>query len=325
MRAERMVAIVLLLQTHEQLTVSELARRLEVSERTVRRDLDALLNAGVPIYSQRGRGGGWALLNGHRINLTALTDEEAGALLLVAGPELLAGLGIERGVTSALRKLVAALPEATRARAAAVRRVIHVDPTRWGAEAEEAPPALADLRAAVVAGHQLDLSYAKPEHPASVRRVHPHGLVFKVGAWYLVAGTEAGIRTFRVSRVVDVVPTTEPIERAADFDLVQAWELLNRDMPNWPGQVRVEFLAQRDAVDAVIGHLGKGYHLESLDDTRNGGRRFSAAFPSVSAAACDLIYLGGGIRVVQPAAVRAELARIGSELVSAYGDRGGKA
>ena len=110
MRAERLVAIALLLQAHRRMTAPELARRLDVSERTIRRDLDALLLSGLPLYSERGRRGGWALLDGPAINLSALTPQEAQALFLVTGPELLAGLGLEQGVTSAVRKLIDALP-----------------------------------------------------------------------------------------------------------------------------------------------------------------------------------------------------------------------
>ncbi len=132
MRADRLVAIVLLLQTHGQLTVDSLAERLEVSERTIRRDLEGLSGAGVPVYAQRGRGGGWALLGGHRINLSGLTAEEAQALFLVAGPNALVGVGVDPGVKSALRKLLAALPAPMREQAAAAHTAVLVDPVGWG-------------------------------------------------------------------------------------------------------------------------------------------------------------------------------------------------
>jgi predicted DNA-binding transcriptional regulator YafY len=237
MRADRLVAIVLLLQAHGQLTAPALARRLEVSERTIRRDLDALLLSGLPLYSQRGRGGGWALTDGYQVNLSGLTADEAQALFLATGPELLTGLGIEQGMASALRKLLAALPKETRSHATKAHRAVHVDPTRWGQLAEETPRMLASLRAAVVAGLQVDLTYAKPGRDPSVRRVHPYGLVSKTGVWYLLAGTETGPRTFRVSRVADVAATTEPVVRPEDFDLARAWEEVNRGMPHWPDQI----------------------------------------------------------------------------------------
>ncbi len=202
MRAERLVTIALLLQANRRLTAPELARRLEVSERTIRRDLDVLLLSGLPLYSERGRGGGWALLDGPAINLSMLTAEEAQALFLVTGPELLAGLGLEEGVTSAVRKLLAAIPANSREQADRTRQAIHIDPTRWGRPAQPAPAALAPLRAAVIAGVQVDLTYAPPAAEATVLRVHPYGLVSKSGTWYLMAGAGTELRTFRVSRVV---------------------------------------------------------------------------------------------------------------------------
>lgn len=319
MRAERLVAIALLLQAHGQMTAFELAQRLDVSGRTIRRDLDAMLLSGLPLYSQRGRGGGWALLDGHAINLSALTAAEAQALFLVTGPELLAGLGLEDGVSSALRKLLAALPATTREQASLTRRAIHIDPTRWGQPTQPAPPALAPLRAAVVAGVQVDLTYAKPGEDAILRRVHPYGLVSKSGVWYLVAGTDSGLRTFRVSRVVDAAATTEAVERPDDFDLVRAWEDLNRrSVPCWRESVRVEFQVRPDAVAAVTSTLPEQYHLQPANGQAAQARRFTASFPTVHEAACELIYLGDGVRVLEPPAVRAEMVRIGHRLIAAH-------
>lgn len=180
---------------------------------------DVLLLSGLPLYSERGRGGGWALLDGPAINLSALTTEEAQPLFLVTGPALLAGLGLEQRVTSAVRKLLAALPANTREQADRTRQAIHIDPTRWGRAAQPAPAALAPLRAAVIAGVHVDLTYAPPASAATVHHVHPYGLVSKGGSWYLVAGADAGLRTFRVSRVINTDATTEPVERPDGFDL----------------------------------------------------------------------------------------------------------
>jgi predicted DNA-binding transcriptional regulator YafY len=319
MRAERLVAIALLLQAHGHMTAAELARRLEVSNRTIRRDLDALLLSGLPLYSQRGRGGGWALLDGHAINLSALTAEEAQALFLVTGPELLAGLGLEDGLSSALRKLLAALPAATRERASLTRRAVHIDPTRWGQQTQAAPAALASLRAAVVAGVQVDLTYAKPGEDAALRRVHPYGLVSKSAVWYLVAGTDAGVRTFRVSRVVAAAVTEDAVERPDGFDLVRAWEDINRRRtPWWREGVRVEFQVRPDVIAAVTSAFPEQYQLEPFDDPAGHAGRFTASFPSVHEAACELIYLGEGVRVLEPPSVRAELVRIGHRLIAAH-------
>lgn len=319
MRAERLVAIALLLQAHRRLTAPELARRLEVSERTIRRDLDALLLSGLPLYSQRGRGGGWVLLDGPAINLSVLTTEEAQALFLVTGPELLAGLGLEEGVASAVRKLLAALPANSRELADRTRQAIHIDPTRWGRPAQPAPAALAPLRAAVVAGVQVDLSYAPPAAKATVLRVHPYGLVSKSGVWYLVAGAGAEVRTFRVSRIADAAATDEPVQRPEGFDLVRAWEDVNRrQVPCSSTRVVVEFRVRPEALGRVASTLREDTQLRPVDGEPETARRFTATFTSVHEAACELIYLGDGVQVLEPASVRAELVRIGHRLIAAH-------
>ncbi|SDS35126.1 helix-turn-helix transcriptional regulator [Microlunatus soli] len=319
MRAERLVGIALLLQAHRRLTAPELARRLDVSERTIRRDLDTLLLSGLPLYSERGRGGGWALLDGPAINLSALTTEEAQALFLVTGPELLAGLGMEEGVTSAVRKLLAALPATTREQADRTRQAIHIDPTRWGRPAQPVPAALSALRAAVVAGVRVDLGYAPPATEPTVRRVHPYGLVCKNGSWYLVAGVDADLRTFRVSRVSSTVATREPVERPDGFDLVRAWEDVNRrQVPCWRTRVEVTFRVRSEAVGRVASALPEDARLQPVDTEPGSARVFRATFTSVHEAACELIRLGDGVQLLEPASVRAELVRIGHRLIAAH-------
>ena len=319
MRADRLVAILLLLQTHGQLTAADLAERLETSERTIRRDLDALGASGVPVYAQRGRGGGWALLGGHRLNLSGLTAAEAEALFLVAGPERLAGLGVGPGVTSALRKLLAALPAPLRDHATAAHAAVHVDPSRWG-QRPEPPRHLDTLRQAVVAGVQVDLAYAKPRQPSATRRVHPFGLVSKGGTWYLIAGTSAGLRTFRVSRVRGVDVTADPVERPEDFDLAEAWEAVVARLPRPTEGVVVELRADPKIEGWLRASLGQWAHLTSLGRPAPGGREaFEATFPNPAAAAANLAVFGQGVEAVSPPEVREELARLGRDLLARYG------
>ncbi|HET6738075.1 MAG TPA: WYL domain-containing protein [Kribbella sp.] len=313
------MAIALLLQAHRRMTAPELARRLDVSERTIRRDLEALLLSGLPLYSERGRGGGWALLDGPAINLSALTAQEAQALFLVTGPELLAGLGLEQGITSAVRKLLAALPANTREQADRTRQAIHIDPTRWGRPAQPAPSTLMPLRDAVIAGVQVDLTYAPPGADAAVHRIHPYGLVSKSSVWYLVAGGAAGLRTFRVSWTTNADITTEPVERPDDFDLIRAWEDVNRrHVPCSSNQVEVEFQVRPADLGRVTLALSEDTQLRPIDSGTGTTHRFRATFSSVQEAACELIYLGEGVQVLEPASVRAELVRIGHRLIAAH-------
>jgi predicted DNA-binding transcriptional regulator YafY len=278
------------------------------------------------VYAQRGRGGGWALLGGHRLNLSGLTAAEAEALFLVAGPERLAGLGVEPGMRSALRKLLAALPEPLRNHATAAHSAVHVDPARWGRTAEPQPRHLHTLREAVVAGRQVDLTYAKTGEAPTDRRVHPFGLVSKGGTWYLIAGTPAGLRTFRVSRVRAVAPREELVERPEDFDLARAWEAVVNQFPQRSEALNVELRVAPDALGWVRASLGEWARLTAVDEPdrrdANGWARFRAQFPSVAAAAANLASFGGRVRVLAPAELRHELARIGRELASLYDEPG---
>src|SRR5829696_3516760 len=208
MRADRLVAVLLFLQARGRVTAAGLADELEISERTARRDLEALAMAGIPVYSQPGRGGGSSLLGGARTDLSGLTAAEARTLFLVAGPSAAA----TPQVKAALRKLVRALPEPFRAEAEAAASAIVLDPSSWDRADAPTPVFLEDLQRAVVDAVQVRLSYVDRERRETERVVHPLGLVAKASVWYLVAGTEAGLRTFRVSRVRGVVRTDDPVE-----------------------------------------------------------------------------------------------------------------
>jgi predicted DNA-binding transcriptional regulator YafY len=219
MRADRLVAALLVLQARGRVTAAELAEELEVSVATARRDLEALSAAGIPVYPQAGRGGGWSLLGGARTDLSGLNATEAQALFLLLGPAASAAPDIR----SALRKLVRALPGTFRADAEAAAEAVVVDPTRWS-EADRTRPELVDvLQAAVIRRRRVRLEYANRARQRSERVVDPWGLVDKDDIWYLVAGTEKGQRTFRVDRIAEATVTDEPARRPADFDLSRAW------------------------------------------------------------------------------------------------------
>lgn len=321
MRADRLVAILLLLQTHGQLTAPEIAARLEVSERTVRRDLDALCVAGVPLYAQRGRGGGWAILGGHRIDLTGLTADEAEALS-VATSQASPTVGAE--LEAAMRKVLVALPEPFRQRVEAARSSILVDRAGWGREAPDPPAWLDELRGAVVRREQVDLRYAPPGRPAEVRRLHPLGLVCKRDVWYLVAlrmlesadgGDATGLRTYRLSRVEWVAPTGLPAERPAGFDLAAAWADVERRLRDRVVGVDVDLTVEPWAAGrlrAVIAAWSR------ITETSEPGR-WTVTMPTPEAAARELVAFGDAVVVHGPPEVRALLARMGERLVARYG------
>ncbi|MGA2522361.1 MAG: WYL domain-containing protein, partial [Acidimicrobiales bacterium] len=236
MRADRLVALLLLLQRRGQVTAAEAAAELEVSERTARRDLEALGLAGLPVYAARGRHGGWRLAGGGRTDLSGLTETEVRTLFLLAGPSSPATPELR----AALRKLVRALPESFRATAEAASRAVVVDRSGWdGATSPRPdPPRLDAVQQAVVQGRQAVLDYVAGDGRATRRVVHPLGLAVKGTVWYLVADTGDGRRTFRVDRVRSVELTDEPVVRPEGFDLAEAWNDVTAGADEWRAPVR---------------------------------------------------------------------------------------
>lgn len=313
MRADRLVAALAILQTRDRVTAAQLAAELEVSVRTARRDLEALALAGFPVYSSAGRGGGWSLLGGGRTDLSGLTAGEARALFMLAGPH--ASGSAE--ATAALRKLVRALPAPFQAEAQAAAAAIVVDPAGWGGLREPAPPSLEPLRRAIVDRRQVRLEYEDRRGVTTARTVHPLGLVEKGSVWYLVADTDRGLRTFRLSRVRSVVVTDRPARRPEAFDLARAWEAVVGVVEARRAAVRATVRAEPPAVPWLRVQFGAQLALHgALEDGR-----FEAVIsgPSAAQLADELAGWGSAVEVVAPPAVRAELARIGAQLVGLYG------
>jgi predicted DNA-binding transcriptional regulator YafY len=315
-RADRLIAVLLLLQRRGRVTAAEVARELEVSPRTARRDLEALGTAGVPVYSSAGRGGGWSLVGGARTDLSGLTAEEARDLFLAAGPST----AVAPAVRTALRKLLAALPGPLRDGAAAAGTAVVVDPVTWDRAAPPPPPHLDALRRAVLDGVQVVLGYAGRAKPPSSRTVSPLGLVTKSGVWYLVAGTDDGVRTFRIGRVTDVAVTDEPVVRPEGFDLAAAWEEAAASVEARRGQVAVQALADPAAVPRLRSLLGARLRVGAA---RPDGRvAVDVAGPTVAFVAAELSGFGARVEVTGPVEAREHLAALGAELRSIYGSTG---
>src|SRR5262245_37673257 len=201
MRADLRLSILLLLQVHRRMTARTLAARLEVSERTIHRDMVALSGAGVPVTAERGTGGGWRLMEEYRTNLTGLNEAEVQALFLAKPPRLLADLRLDKAAEAAVIKLRAAIPATARQGAEEMRQRIHVDVLGWR-RAEEAIPYLPILQEAIWQERRLRFTYGYERGGTSVERVaDPLGLVAKGNIWYFVAAIEGEVRTYRVSRV----------------------------------------------------------------------------------------------------------------------------
>ncbi|TWS23024.1 WYL domain-containing protein [Tsukamurella sputi] len=215
MRADRLLSVLMLLRHRGTMTAAQLADELEVSTRTVLRDVEALSTAGVPVYTDRGRGGGISLLPGYRTDLTGLTLDEAKALL--------AGAPSSAAFASAMRKVAAAVPEAHRREAAAAAQRIHVRPDGF-ARAPEPDPFLGELQRAVIDGLRLRAVYQPRGKAATERVLDPVGLVHAGRAWYLMALRDGERRTYRTSRFSAVTVLTEPAQRPDEVDLAAEFE-----------------------------------------------------------------------------------------------------
>jgi predicted DNA-binding transcriptional regulator YafY len=315
MRADRLVAILLMLQSRGQVTAAEVAAELEISERTARRDLEALGMAGVPIYSRQGRNGGWQLLGGARTDLSGLTAAEARALFLVAGPSSSA----TPEVKAALRKLIRALPEPFRSSAEAASAAVVVDPVAWGRTATRRPPPthLDALQNAVIDGEQVVLCYVARDGNATERVVHPLGLATKGQVWYLMADTDAGLRTFRVERVTSVERTGDPVVRPDGFDLAEAWRQVASAVDQMWVATCVRGTARAERVGILRMVLGRRVTIgEPVGD---GLVAIEVVGPHLIGVVGELAGFGDMIELHDPPEARTELARIGAELVALYG------
>jgi predicted DNA-binding transcriptional regulator YafY len=235
MRADRLLSIMMLLRAHRLLTARELSTRLEVSERTVLRDIEALSTAGVPVYAERGRHGGFALLDGFRADAAGLNDVEAQVLFAYLGLDTFGDLGLSRELSSALDKLAASAPARVEVPASRLREVVHVDRRRWFASADDVTH-LPVLRRAAVDRLRVRVRYASPrEDRPRTRTLDPLGLVENGNRWYLVAYHRGEPRTYRLARFHSVEVLGEPARLPAGAVLAQVWEQLRRGFEARPG------------------------------------------------------------------------------------------
>ncbi|MCY1143235.1 WYL domain-containing protein [Actinoplanes sp. Pm04-4] len=307
MRADRLVAVLLLMQAKGRVTAAELATELEVSVATARRDLEALSAAGIPVYQQPGRHGGWQLVGGARTDLSGLTASEAQALFLLAGP----AAASSDEVKAALRKLMRALPETYRTEAQAAAASTIIDPSRWGENTRDRPDEVQQLQQAVVRRRQIRFRYKDVR-----READPWGLIDKDGVWYLIAGTARGRRTFRVDRIAGLEVTAGSFERPDDFTLDEAWDEVVGAMEERRSRTWATVVIPERFVWVLRDHFGRHCHPgEPLGD---GRVRVRVGAPEARDIARTLSGWGSTVEVLEPSTVRRELARIGAELTTLY-------
>ncbi len=323
-RASRLVTLLFTLQRVRGATAAELARELEVSERTIYRDVAALSAAGVPVWTEPGRGGGIRLLEGWRTRLDGLTAHEAAAIFAVGAPQVLAELGMSAALAGAQAKLLATLPADLREHARAVAQRFHLDAPGWFHTPQQVTQ-LAAVAEAVWDQQRLRIGYRRGRDQIVERTVDPLGLVLKAGTWYLAArsdaaGVDGTVRTYRVDRIVEAQPTGERFERPADFELAEWWagaagrfesQMLRATVRVRVGPRGLKFLAgavDHDAALRAIAHAGP-------PDT-DGWRELELEVESIRVAAGQLTALGGEVEALDPPELRAALAAAGIALAA---------
>jgi predicted DNA-binding transcriptional regulator YafY len=309
MRADRLVATLLLMQARGLVTAAELAEELEISVATARRDLEALSAAGIPVYPQRGRGGGWALLGGARTDLSGLSFPEMQALFLLIGP----AAAVSPDAKAALRKLVRALPETFRAQAEAASSAVVVDASRWGDRPAVPAALLETLRNAVVGRDTLTVGY-RDDTP---RDLDPWGLVDKDGIWYLIAGTPLGRRTYRVDRMRSAEPSGAGFEVPADFDLAEAWAQISDELEGRRSGTSADVTVPEALVTPLRDVLG-ARHVGRVG-TSDGRATLRVTSNTPGMLARQLAGWAPEIEVLGPDEVRAAMAALGADLAARYG------
>ncbi len=319
MRASRLVALLLLLQARGGMTAAELADELEVSVRTIHRDVEALGAAGVPVYAERGPHGGIRLVDGYRTRLTGMTSDEAEALFLSGLPGPAAELGLGTVVASSRLKVLAALPTEMRGRATRLIERFHLDAAGWF-RAGEPVPHLAAVAECVWEGKRLEIDYDRGDRIVT-RALDPLGLVLKAGTWYLVAAHDQGLRTYRISRIRGAAPLDERARRPDGFDLASCWAESIATYESQQPRIVVTVRFRRDAsrrLEDLLDGATLASAVELGDPEPEAWRRLRVTMDWPHEVAGRLLAMGGALEVLEPAALRADLAALATEVAAMY-------
>ena len=320
MRADRLLSLLILLQTRGRMTARRLAEELEVSERTIYRDIDALSAAGVPVYTERGPGGGCALLDGYRTNLTGLTRDEVRALFMLSVPAPLADLGVGHELKAALLKLSAALPTERRTDERRMRERIHLD-SIWWFQHEEPVPHLQTIQEAVWEDRRLQLRYRLPFQAEAEQVVDPYGLVAKAGVWYLVCASGGHVRVHRASHVMGARLVDGSFERPPGFDLAEFWKdwsaSYEQNRAHYPVLARVAPGLHRH-LPQLFGEPMRDSIAKAGPPDAEGWLTLILPFESFEAARGRILGFGRAVEVLEPAALRDSVLDFATQVVALY-------
>ena len=322
MRASRLLSLLLLLQTRGRMTAQALAAELEVSIRTVYRDVESLGSAGVPIYADRGPAGGYQLLDGYRTRLTGLSGDEAGTLFLAGMPGPAAELGLGSVLAAAELKLRAALPGELAERADQVRDRFHLDAPGWF-RADEPTPWLATVAGAVWSERRLQVRYRRWKTPREVTRtLAPLGVVLKAGRWYLVAGAGERITAYRVVNILEAEPLAEPVERPPGFDLARFWrewtDKYERSVYRAEATVRMTAEALERMAFVFPPEMARLARANAGEPDATGWLLTTVPIESIKHGHLELLKLGADAEVLAPAELRDCFTATARGLASTY-------
>ena len=318
MRADRLLSIVLLLQAHQHLTSRALAERLEVSERTIHRDMEALSGAGIPVLADRGSSGGWSLLGEYRTNLTGLNESEIQSLFVSASPKLLSDLQLQKASEGALLKLLAALPAMYRRGAERAKQRIYVDTAGW-ARTEESVPQLPLLQDAIWTERKVRFQYERgPGCEAVEREVDPLGLVAKGSAWYMVAGVSGEVRSYRVARITQATVLDIASSIPADFNLEDFWikstAKFKSTLPSYTATFRIA-----PSVFPRLRFAGRFARVgDVVEKYADGWVKVTVGF-DVEEMACEYaLGFGPNLEVLEPLALKEKVIEMARAVIEGY-------
>lgn len=311
MLASRLLSILLLLQTRGRMSARELAEEFEVTVRTIHRDIDELSVAGVPVYAERGRNGGFRLQDGYRTRLTGLNPSEAETLFLAGLPGPAAELGLADALATARVKLLAALPANLQPNAERIAARFHLDPGVWFQDADPLP-SLPIIARAVWSERMLALRYRRAgEAEARPRKLGPLGLVLKAGVWYLVAQNKTSVRTYRARNILDAAITDEAFARPKHFDLAAHWQSAVHEYEAGVYHERADVKLSPKGLymlDLLGPYVQRAAAQTSSKPDRRGWVRCTLPLESIDFGIRELMRLGDEVRVLGPPELRTELA-----------------
>jgi predicted DNA-binding transcriptional regulator YafY len=317
MRADRLLSLLMVLQTRGRTTARELARELEVTERTIYRDVTALSAAGVPVFSERGPGGGLALVENYRTNLTGLNPAEVRALFMLSIPAPLDQLGLGAELRSAMLKLAASLPKSRQQDEANARQRIHLDPSGWF-QSDEPVPHLGIVQAALWQSQLLRISYRAQFGTEVLMEIAPYGLVAKANQWYLVGARQGQIRAWRVAHIQTARLSEQGFDRPADFDLPAFWENWCRDFETRRPVYRVRARVSPTLALILTEALPQSLSSPPKNETASNWVEIELDFENLEDARTRLLGYGGAVEVLEPLALRCTLQDFAEQISARY-------